>query len=462
MADTLDGDLDQHWTREVERLPRSAITSVKAIIRTFREFLLAGFLWTALSAVMLQGSTMVSTIIVARFLGVESFGAYSILVATVMTIANIASGAAGLVATKYVAEFMASSPARVARVLRMCRIVTLVTGASAATLMFAGAHVLGSRALGRPDLEPLIRLVAVAALFQVSSFYQYGALQGFGAFRALGRVSVLAGFGQVALMAVGAWVGALTGALLGFVGASALRVVIFEFVLHHVRRARAIPDTASLDRGDFRLIWRFWLPAGLVGFVITPSLWLVTVFVARLPDGLRLVAMLAVAHQCRLAVLQLPSLLNTVSFSVLSRIKGLKQADGFRRVFWSNLVVTLAFSSLVVIALVMAAEPLLRLYGRDFVSGRSLLIVLLLSVLPETLGTSWYQLIQTGGRMWQSLFAIAIPRDVLYVALAAMLLPTYGVIGAGLAYGVAQCVSLLATIVMARGIAGGRHLEAEQ
>ncbi len=69
-----------------------------------------------------EGSVLVSTIIVARLLGLQSFGAYAVLVAMVMTIATIAQSGTGLVATKYVAEFLATDPARVGRLLTMCRV----------------------------------------------------------------------------------------------------------------------------------------------------------------------------------------------------------------------------------------------------------------------------------------------------------------------------------------------------
>ncbi len=138
---------------------------------------------------------------------------------------------------------------------------------------------------------------------------------------------------------------------------------------------------AGRPRG-VRLVWRFGLPAGLAGFVTMPVLWFVTVLVARLPDGLALVAMFSVAHQVRLAVLQLPSLLNAVSFSLLSRLKGQNASADFRSVFWSGVGVSLAFSACVVAVLILAAEPVLGLYGRGFEDGRWVLVLLLVSTLP--------------------------------------------------------------------------------
>lgn len=412
--------------------------------------MLSGFSWNVLSTVALQGSVLLSTILVARVLGLQSFGAYSVLVSTVMTIAAIAQSGSGLVATKYVAELLATAPDRVGRVLTMCRIFTLATGAVTALLMVTAADLIADSVLGKPDLAIHVRLVACATLFQVSVAYQYGALQGFGAFRELGRAGVMAGIGHIVLTAGGAWLGELAGATIGFVLASAFRMAVFRYTLGEICRAHGVPVRAPVDRREFGLIWRFGLPAGLAGFVTMPCLWFVTVLVARLPEGFAQVAMFSVVHQIRQAVLQLPTLLNTVSFSVLSRLQGRNEVDSFRRVFWSNLTINAAFAIAAITVLIAFAGPLLHVYGRDFADGRLLLVILLVSVVPESLAVSFYQLIQSAGRMWFSLFAIVIPRDLLYVALATVLIERSGVTGAAMAYPAAWTVALILIFLSVR------------
>jgi O-antigen/teichoic acid export membrane protein len=437
---------------QVKVEPLTASQHLAKMVKTFRERLLLGFSWNVLSSLSLQGSVLLSTVIVARTLGLESFGIYSVLVSTVMTIAAIAQGGSGLVATKYVAEYLAAEPDRVARVLKTCRIVTLATGAATAALLFAAAGIIAADVLGKPELSSHVRLVAAAALFQVSVSYQFGALQGFGAFRELSRAGMIAGLGQIALTAIGARYGGVLGALIGFVLASALRTAVFGYVLGTVCRAHGVPGTSSLDREDFLLFWRFALPAGLAGFVTMPCLWLVTVFIARLPDGLSLVAMFSVAHQIRVAVLQLPSLLNSVSFSLLSRLKASHQSASFRHLFWTNLWMNLGFSVLVVTVLILCADFVLGLYGSKFTDGRWLLVVLLVSVIPEILAMTFYQLVQSAGRMWQSLFLIVLPRDLLYLLLAYLLVPSFGLTAAGFAYLAAWGVALFSILLIVRNV----------
>jgi O-antigen/teichoic acid export membrane protein len=188
----------------------------------------------------------------------------------------------------------------------------------------------------------------------------------------------------------------------------------------------------------------------LAGFITLPCLWAVTLLVARQPEGLAWMALFSVAHQVRQVVLQVPSLLNVVMFAVLSRIKGEGDVAAFRQVFRSTLLLGVGFTALVVGTLTLLADFVLALFGPGFLAGRMLLLVLLLSTLPEVLAATIYQLVQSRGRMWHSLLLIALPRDVGYVALTSVLLSAWGLRGTAAAYLAAQILGLVLTVAVVR------------
>jgi O-antigen/teichoic acid export membrane protein len=424
------------------------------VLLIFRERMLSGFFWSVVSTLWLQGSVLLTTIVVARLLGLEDFGVFALLVGTVMTVVGIAQGSTGLVAIKFVGELHASDPDRVGCILRMCALFTGLNGIIAAGLLFFLAPVVAGTLLGKPQVEPHVRYVALAIVFQVMVAYQHGALQGFGAFRLISRVSVLVGLFHFVVCALGAWAVGLTGALLGFVLASACRAFIFTVALRQECRRRRITTSKRISRADWVLAWNFALPSSLAGLITLPCLWAVTVLVARQPEGMAWVALFTVGHQVRLAVLQLPTLLNAVSFSVLSRLKGLGERSAFRQVFWSNLLMGLVFVSAVAGGLSMVSSEVLSLYGDGFANGRVLLIVLLMASIPELLGGAVYQVVQSKGRMWHSLLFIVLPRDLSYVALAVVLISSHGLQGAGLAYLAAQALGAALTILVVRWVSG--------
>jgi O-antigen/teichoic acid export membrane protein len=255
---------------------------------------------------------------------------------------------------------------------------------------------------------------------------------------------------QLVASAAGAWLNGVGGALAAFALASAGRWLFFGWALRRTRLEHRLPAGGAIRVEDWRLVWSFALPASLAGFVTLPCLWGVTALVARQPDGLAWVAIFSVGHQVRQVVLQVPLLLNAVSFSVLSRLKGQGAQAEFRQVFWSNMTVGLAFASALVATLSFLAPEVLGLYGPAFTQGRTLLILLLVSAIPEVLAGTAYQLVQSNGRMWHSLGLITLPRDLGYLLMAVLLITKQGLEGAGTAYLLAQAMGVLLTVGVVR------------
>jgi O-antigen/teichoic acid export membrane protein len=428
----------------------SLTTGLRRVLRTLRERLLSGFLWNLTSALALQGSMLLSSLIVARLLGLEDFGIYAVVVGTAMMVAGVAQGSVGLIGTKYVGELLHTDPARVARVLRMCAVATSCTGLLAGLVLLLMASVVAQDLLRKPQVQSYIPWAALAVIFQVKVGYQYGALQGFGAFRLISYAGMASGLLQLVASAAGAWLNGVGGALAAFALASAGRWLFFGWALRRTRLEHRLPAGGALRVEDWRLVWSFALPASLAGFVTLSCLWGVTVLVARQPDGLAWVALFSVGHQVRQVVLQAPLLLNAVSFSVLSRLKGQGESAEFRQVFWSNVTVGLALASALVVSLSLVAPQVLGLYGTDFKQGETLLVLLLVSAIPEVLAGTVYQLVQSSGRMWHSLTLITLPRDLGYFLMGGLLIAKQQLEGAGAAYLLAQILGVLMTVAVVR------------
>ena len=95
----------------------------------------------------------------------------------------------------------------------------------------------------------------------------------------------------------------------------------------------------------------------------------------------------------------------------------------------------------------------LSLYGEEFVAGYRILMVLLVGMIFESIGLSVYQIIQAQEKMWLSLYLVALPRDVSFVSLSLILVPTSGALGLAWAYALSVAVSVVIAIGAAHHIA---------
>ncbi|WP_370262365.1 oligosaccharide flippase family protein [Limnobacter sp.] len=431
-------------------------STIREATNAFRTKLVSGFGWNLVSTICLQGSVLLTGLILARVLGLETFGVYALATTTVMTIVGVAQGGVGIIGTKFVGEWLYEKRSRIGGVLHVCAVFTLTTGIAASLLLAFGASWLAEELLDNPGVAPTLQWASMASLFHVQTVYLQGALQGFGAFRAISAAGAWVGLLHLLCSLGAAWAWSLDGAIIAFCFSAAARWWLFRRALLACCRDHGIVRFSASQSEDWLLIWRFALPAGLASLVTLPCLWGVTALVARQPNGFAWVGLFAVAHQIRQSVLQLPILLNTVTSSVLSRLKGRNQGIEYWLVFRANLLIGLGVSIPAVITLAYASENILDLYGPGFKEGQDLLLVLLLSVIPELIGVAAYQLVQSSGRMWQSLFFIIIPRDFLYLTAAAWMLHHLSLVGAGWAYFTAYCIGCVAT--MAVGVSGRQQL----
>lgn len=433
---------------------------MRGAVDAFKARLASGFVWNLVSTFALQGSVLLTGLVLARVLGLKAFGVYALATTTVMTVVGVAQGGVGLIGTKFVGEWLHAERERIGRVLRMCAAFTLGTGSVAAVLLALTAPWVADKLLDSPGVAPALRWVSLAALFHVQTVYLQGALQGFGAFRAISMAGSWVGLLHFAGSVVAAWLWGLDGAVIAFTVSAAARWWLFRRALQGCCREHGIHSSSKAQPEDWALIWRFALPAGLASLVTLPCLWGVTALVARQPGGVAWVGLFAVAHQLRQLVLQVPILLNTVASSVLSRLKGRNEGGEYWQVFRANLLMGVGFSALVALGLAALSSPVLGLYGHGFKEGQGLLLVLLLSVIPEVVGVTAYQLVQSSGRMWQSLFLIVAPRDLLYLATAAWALPQWGLVGAGWAYLTAYTLGCAATLAV--GLGGRQQLPTDR
>lgn len=416
-----------------------------------------GVLWNVTGAVFNQGSTFLLGIIVAKSLGRELYGAFGFLQGTLVMFSNLAQLALGFAATKYIAEYRGYDKPRAGRVIALCVALSAAAGIVAASMAVAGAGPISATLARQPLLAPVIRLGSPTIAFVAVTAVLTGALAGMERFRSIAFAGVVSGVAYVVICAAGAIHGSLRGVAAGLSLSALLQCLLLFLIVRRAADAEGIPIPA-VSRGllarERAVLMNTALPAGLSGFTTLPTLWLVTAVLARQPHGMTELALFSAANSLRLLVSFVPALINNVGFSILSSHKGSADPRAYWDVFRANILmvtgVAVAGGSLVAIA----GVPALRLFGRSFVEGYPVLLILLIATLAEAVAISAYQVIQTHGNLWWSVFGVSLPRDVVIITMAVLLAPRYGAVGAGMAI-VGGALTTLASVLVL--VARTRH-----
>lgn len=415
---------------------------------------LVGVSWNCVSAVCTQGTSLMTSIIVANALGKQLFGQYGILQSTILTIGSMAQVASGLTATKYTAQFRHTDKPKAGRILGLCSSVTLVTGLLACLAMILASRPIAAYALNAPALVNEVRVAGVAVLFFVANGYQTGMLAGLESYRSAAISSIIhAALAAPAIFyATRMW--GLEGALLGLLASSLIRWAAFSV-------AGAVEGSRHEIRPRFSDMWRertvllrFAIPAAISGLTVMPAIWLANAFLVH-HAGYKQMAIFSAALNLKSLVLFVPVLFNNVGISLINNQLGAREAGRFRALFWANLSVALLTSAGGAVVVAILARYLLRLYGRDFGDTYPVVLLLLGVAVLETAMNAVYQIIQAHGNMWLSYFGVTLPRDLVLVGLAFLLTGSSGAAGLAGAYAAAYALGLCLTIWMSRRIGLG-------
>lgn len=112
-----------------------------------------------------------------------------------------------------------------------------------------------------------------------------------------------------------------------------------------------------------------------------------------------------------------------------------------------NTTLSLGISIVAALTIGLSGPLLLRVYGKEYIAGLPILSLLLIATLPECLGISLNQVLQSRGKAWLAVLSVNLPRDSAIVCLSYFLVPAHGAIGLAIAYLGGRVLATLAILI---------------
>jgi O-antigen/teichoic acid export membrane protein len=359
-----------------------------------------GAFWSLSGAVVSRVLALAASILVARMLGKEEFGKLGIIQSTVGMFQVFAGFGLGLTATKYVAEFRNSDPAKTGRIIGLSAMVSAGTGVLMLLLLIVFAPWLCEHTLAAPNLVGPLRLSALMLLLGALNGAQTGALAGFEEFRTIARVNVLAGLANFPLMVAGVYLAGLRGAIVALVLSMGVNWVLNHLALRSVMQRTGVDVSFSRNAEEWKVLWRFSTPAVLAGVMVGPVTWICNAMLVNQKNGYAEMGVFNAANQWRGAILFLPGVVEAIILPVLANLRGEGDRLRYRKVLLYNIWFNAALTLAVAVIISLLAPFIMASYGSGFRSSYLVLILLSFSaVLTATIGVIG-QAIASEDRMW--------------------------------------------------------------
>lgn len=402
-----------------------------------------GAFWSVAGAVISRGFLLLASVICARFLGKEGFGALGMLHSTAGMFGIFAGLGLGITATKYVSELQRLDPLRTGRILALSAAAAFVSGSVITVVVVLLAPYLAQHVLAAPRLAGPLAIGAGLVFFGALNGAQTGALAGFEAFPTIARVNIYAGVASFPLIVLGVWRGGLRGAIWGSVAALAINWELNRRALRKECAKAGVSYQFAHCSRELSVLHRFSLPVFLGSILVVSAIWVCNALLARQPQGYAELGLYAAADKWRVSIVFVPSYVFAMVLPVLSNLHGEGDGPAFQKVFKANLQLngSLALAAAVLIA--GFAGPIMRVYGNAFRGGRVVLLVLAFAAIAEVFNAMLGQPLVAAHKMWWR-FGFDVLFVVLLVGLAWVLVPKRGALGLATAYGFAYaCTSLI-------------------
>jgi O-antigen/teichoic acid export membrane protein len=423
--------------------------------------LFRGGAWNTTSRLVPQLYVLAISIAGARFLGAEQFGRQSFIAFVELSLILVLSGGISITATRFVGDALGRrQPAAMASLIRWVwrvEAVGAVLGGSVLLLAAAtGAEPEAAWVLAGVACTLAILHAAPSALLTGAQRWRAAAVVGLvtGAGSTVAIILVLAaGGGIVGMFAVEAAVAAVNLAWTAVLARRAMSEVI--------RAGRAEPLIGAAWRTLRREVWRYAVPTSY-GVLLTIVVWRRSefFFLDHYSTDTQ-IALYSVVFAVVAALIQLPDAIAAITLPAVATISGAGQSERVQRGFSRALRLVL-LASLPVTAVAYAVGPtLLRVvYGPEF---RDTATVLLIMLAPFPL----LPLLSLSRAVLAGLGRLRVPLSIetgaaaLNVALAFLLVPDHGAVGAAVANVAAQgtgAVLVLAYSLVAVGAPEWRPL----
>ena len=392
-------------------------------------------------AIGVSAGNLLTAVVAARLLGIEDFGAFSIVRGTVYMMVSIAGLGIGLTATRYIAEMKTAQPERLGKVLGLCELSAWGSGLFFALLFLCLAPQIAEQSLNAPQVTGQLRLASVYILFISFNFYQIGVLNGFEAFLPQAKISFVQALLSLVFTASLTWWLALDGAALSLGLAAMANCILYQMAIHRELKSWNIVIYYRQLRSESDVLSGFTLPAALAAVIGALTMWSGSACLVRQADGLAQMAVFTAAGNVRSLIMFIPELVTKVASPILCSLAGEQNQSGYSRVFWINLTIVAGSSLVVAVLLTLAGPWLMALFGRSFSNaGSAIVLAVAAGAVVEVIANTLYQPIYVRGRLWWQVGIISA-WGVALNGIAALTAPVWGALGLAAAYLAAHLLS---------------------
>ena len=406
-----------------------------------------GAFWSLAGSVIARGLGLLSGIVVARVLGKAEFGQLGMIQRTVGMFGVFAGFSLGITATKHVAEYKTTDPARAGRIIGLSSLVAWASGGVVTIILFILSPWLAARTLAAPELSSLLQLGCLLLLLGGVNGAQTGALSGFEAFRTVARVSLIAGVLSFPITIACAVSLGVRGAVWAQILTLLMNAVLNYLALRQEAARAGVPLGYAHCWKEWPILWAFSLPSVLGGALAGPVGWASSAILVNQANGYSEMGIYSAVLRMKAVPELVLGMIMAPLLPVLSEQFGRGETTAYNKTLRYAFGLSLLF--IVPVSLFQIAAPALTVlpFGADY-REHSAPVVRWLMVHAAFLGVlfPFGSILLSMNRTWFG-FWYSVGYSGLLLVLALLLIPRFGGAGLASAYALSYVIASLVCVI---------------
>lgn len=372
--------------------------------------LLNGIGWRLIGSVSGQLMSFIAVIVTARLLGNENYGMFSLVQSTVVMFSSVAGAGLGVTATKFIAEYkgMPKYKDKLNKILGLSHITANVVSVLLTLIMIFFSRYIALEIFKEEILITQLLYASVYVYFFTINGFQVGILTGLEKFDDVSKIGILKGLFSLAFLSLFIYLWGLNGAAIAIVITSAISFFYSKHLVVKAMRNSDIQFTYKNTLEEKGVLWIFTFPAALIGVIGGVATWLANQFLVNYStDRFISLSLFNLASNLKIIMTFLPMVVLGVTSPILVNLKN-KDYKLYKRLFKLNILLNGSLTIIFSLMVIFCIPLILKLVGDGYSDITSVIIIIGLSAIVETISTCIYQEIFINNKIWTNFLSTII------------------------------------------------------
>lgn len=365
--------------------------------------------WSVLGSFFSKGGAFISGIFIANYIGKISYGEFSMLKATFLSLSILGSFGLGYTATKFFADKKNHDSLDLLDLTKKFSILTLLISISIFVLFIIFDEKLCLLFFKKIEIISNMKLIVLYVPLNALSILQIGILSGLGDFRYLSRINLITGLFLLVSSFCLTYCFLIKGALVAILISTLISIIFSHYRILKKIKANKYPFKSILSYSE---IINYSLPVGIQEVIFSISSWVVIYLLLSFSTYSE-VAMYNAALQWGAIALFLPAMLRNV---VLKHMVSSSNHD-HSQIMLKMIIASVSITSFFFCFVLIFGNLINSLYGSEYSFISSLIAIATLSSVFRSIINIYTQAYMSKSKNWQMLLLRSMKDLILFLIL---------------------------------------------